>query len=145
MTSRPGVAVSGLGLGDGADPQVVERAAALGQRLQHLGEGHHPGHAPVIHHDQRADVVLGHDLHRVEHRRVRGRREQGIALDAQDLADQHAASSGRAPERWGVRLLRTRRRAQPPPAMLRRIRGAVHAPARGNRARAGRTATGGYL
>jgi hypothetical protein len=100
-------------LGDRADLQIADRPAAVGERAQHFGEGDDAAHPAVVHHDERPDVVLGHALDGVHHRRVGRRREEHGALDAKNLADQHGASSAGTPaSRFVQRLLPPRRAAQ---------------------------------
>src|SRR3989442_7926332 len=115
---------------DLADLEIAELTLALRQCLQHLRECQHARHLPVVHHHQRADVVLRHHLDRLENGAVGRRGKQGIALDSQDFADQHRLLLARARAMpYGCRLLPELRRMQP--AYLYRIRGS-HKPISGN-------------
>jgi len=75
---------------DVADARVADGAGALRQRLQDLAERQHPDHAPLLHDDERSQVLLRHGLHRVHRAARRLDGEQPVALHPQDLLDLHA-------------------------------------------------------
>ena len=68
---EPGDSHQRLALVDVGDHGVAELSGALGERTQHFGERQHAGELAVVHDDQRADVVLRHDLDCLEHRAAR--------------------------------------------------------------------------
>ena len=48
---------------------IAERAAARGERGEHFAERQHADELAVIHDHQRADVVVRHDLDRIDDQR----------------------------------------------------------------------------
>jgi hypothetical protein len=74
---------------DGLHPGVAEGAAVLDDRLDHLAKGEHADQFAMVHDDERADVLLGHDIERRAQGFAGRDRKERAALDAQDVADLH--------------------------------------------------------
>ncbi len=99
-----------LGLERAGEGRVVHRrahehgahgAAVLHDGLDDLAEGEHADQVAVVHHHQRADVLVRHDLHGFRQGLVGGDGEERVAFDAEDVADFHGRSPGGAPRRGG--------------------------------------------
>ena len=79
-----GAVVHGL-----AHQHRADAAAGLRQHHDHFTERQHADQVPVFHDDQRADVFLGHHVDGLGQWHIGRDGEQGVALDAQDVADFH--------------------------------------------------------
>src|SRR5690606_9635047 len=76
-----------------------------GEHIEDFPEGQHAHETALRHHHEGADVVLGHGDHAFGQQFVRRHREQGVALDLQNLVDEHVrlqfpGPSYRSPDGW---------------------------------------------
>jgi len=97
--------------GDVVDAKVAQRPPACREGGEHFPERQHAHELAVVHDHERADVVVGHHLHGVDDGAVRRDREERVALDAQDLADEHGTSVAENPCNGGYSWLRVGRNA----------------------------------
>ena len=77
---------------DRTHAQGAKRSAIAHRALDDLTEGQHAGQLTTVHDDQRAEVLVGHELHGLHQRLVGVDGVEGVAFDAQDVADVHERS-----------------------------------------------------